>query len=58
MKPSGPGVFFMGVFFITDSIFKIDIQLTLAQHRFELCGSTYTQIFNSKYCNTTWSTVG
>ena len=28
---------------------KIRLQLTLGQHRFELCGSTYTQVFFNKY---------
>ena len=38
---------------------KIRLQLTLGQHRFELCESTYMQIFsNSKYYSTTWSLVG
>ena len=33
-------------------------QLTLEQHRFELCGSTYTQIFFNTYYSTTWSAAG
>ena len=40
-------------------LFSFILQLTLAQHGFELNGSTYTQIFfNNKYYRTTWSVVG
>ena len=32
---------------------KKQVQVTLEQHKFELCGSTYTQIFFNKYYRTT-----
>lgn len=40
----------------TNTTKYIYTQLTFEQQEFELCGSTYTQIFlNSKYYSTTWS---
>ena len=40
-------------------IYTLEVQLTLEQHRFEQCGSTYTQIFfNSKHYSTIQSPVG
>ena len=36
-------------------LFLLLLQLTLEQHRFELCGSTYTRFLSAEYTAVLWS---